>query len=211
MITWLQNSDNLIVIVLGIVCTLLLAIALLIRTLRANTLAIRSCNRQASLAFASDVYSSIVEDPLLSGIFRSGLNDFKALNEAEKIRMHYFLHNILMLFRDSYNAHQEKVIDEEEYESNKAAVLAVLRMPGGRTWWLDAQNAYPPALKAELDLSSDVRYALGDIFPYFIVDGEELERAANDEAFIAQLGKRQKTDWRQGRVRRRARQNLISR
>ena len=211
MIAWLQNTDNSLLIALALVSALLMAVVCLISVLRSNTKAVRSCNRQASLAFAADVYASIIEDPLLCSIFRSGLNDIESLTEPEKIRMHYFLHNTLLLFRDSYNAYQEKVINEEEYESNRAALMAVLRMPGGKAWWLDAQNAYPQDIKAELDLRSDVCYSLGDIFPYFIIGSEELAHAANDEAFIDQFDKPKKIDWRQGRVRRRARQNFTSR
>ncbi|MEM8500416.1 MAG: hypothetical protein AAF542_20540 [Pseudomonadota bacterium] len=138
-----------------------------------NTRAVRSGNRQACLAFASKVYSELAADKHLAKLFRRGLNDFAALSVEDKVRLHYFLQSIVTLFRDSMNAYNEEVISKEEYESNRASTMAVLCMPGGKVWWQDAQNAYPQEIREALNLQGDISYALGDIYPYFLLSEDE--------------------------------------
>lgn len=138
-----------------------------------NTRAVRSGNRQACLAFASKVYSELAADKQLAKLFRKGLNDFASLAVEDKVRLHYFLQSIVTLFRDAMNAYNEEVISKEEYESNRASTMAVLCMPGGKVWWQDAQNAYPQEIREALNLQGDTSYALGDIYPYFLLDEDE--------------------------------------
>lgn len=220
---------------------LVLAIGVLAWTVYRNTRAVRSCNRQACLAFASEVYGEIATDPKLASLFRRGLNDFKTLSPDDKVRMHYFLQSTVGLFRDSFNAYNEKVISHEEYETNRAAAMAVLQMPGGKVWWRDAQNAYPQELRLELNAKGDLSYALGDIYPYFLLaqdepatqdgalDGSSDANSQDDELAPIKNAMTVKenrfaanedilgtvatpaTDWRRGLARKRARQNFVSR
>ncbi len=210
---------------LGALLTLILAVLHLARRIHQNSRAVRSCNRQACLAFASEVYGEIAGKPQLASLFRRGLNDFYALQPGERVQMHYFLQSVVTLFRDSYNAHNEGVISVDEYESNRAAARAVLRMEGGKTWWQDAQNAYPDAMREALNTEGDLTYALGDIYPYFIMHDDEspeevsntltgfdqTQVAANDISCDKDQTNRPEPDWRRGLVRRRARQNFIAR
>lgn len=220
---------------------LVLAVAVLAWLVYRNTRAVRSCNRQACLAFAGEVYGGIAADPKLTKLFRRGLNNFHTLSSDDQVRMHYFLQSTVGLFRDSMNAYNEKVISYEEYESNRAAAMAVLQMPGGKVWWQDAQNAYPQELRLELNAKGDLSYALGDIYPYFLlaedehatqdeqpVSDQDSEQGATEVASInnAMTVKENRfaanednqssagspaTDWRRGLARKRARQNFISR
>ncbi len=152
---------------------MIMAVTFLGARMHQNTRAVRSGNRQACLAFASTIYSKVAADKQLAKLFRTGLNDFNALPVEDKIRLHYFLQSIVTLFRDSLNAFNEEVISREEYESNRASTMAVLCMPGGKVWWQDAQNAYPQEIREALNLQGDISYALGDIYPYFLMPDEE--------------------------------------
>lgn len=163
-------------IILAVALTMILAIYYLAKQVSVNSRAVRSCNRQASLAFASEVYAEVANDGELATLFRSGLNDFSSLSENEKVRMHFFLQSVVILFRDNFNAYNEEVISAEEYESNRAATTAVLRMPGGKVWWQDAQNAFATELRHELNTDTDAQYALGDIYPYFLFKEGELHQ-----------------------------------
>ncbi len=161
---------------------MVLAVLFLGARMHQNTRAVRSGNRQACLAFASKVYSELAADKQLATLFRRGLNDFAALSVEDKVRLHYFLQSIVTLFRDATNAYNEEVISKEEYESSRASTMAVLCMPGGRVWWQDAQNAYPQEIREALNLQGDISYALGDIYPYFLLaEDEELEQIREDE------------------------------
>lgn len=214
-------------ITIALALTLTVAIAYLAAQVRQNSRAVRSGNRQACLAFACDVYSEVAKDAQLAALFRSGLNDFSALNSNEKVRLHMFLQSMVILFQDSLNAYNENVISIEEYQSNRAAVTAVLRMPGGRVWWQDAQNAFSIELRNELNTESDANYALGDIYPYFLFEAGEKHQATvvqpsvdkepsasatfanaySDAANESIQPKKAVTEvnWRKGLVRRRAR------
>lgn len=167
----LQLTDE---IVLALSVLMICVITHLARRVYQNTRSVRSCNRQACLAFASEVYAQVAADKHLAAVFRSGLNDFNALEASDKVRLHFFLQSVVALFNDSYNAYREKVISESEFETNRAAIMAILCMPGGKVWWQDAQNAYPQKLRDALNSVGDLNYALGDIYPYFLLaDGEE--------------------------------------
>ncbi|MFK8018944.1 MAG: hypothetical protein AB8B86_04175 [Pseudomonadales bacterium] len=222
-------------IILAVALTMILAICYLAKQVSVNSRAVRSCNRQASLAFASEVYAEVANDGELATLFRSGLNDFSSLSANEKVRMHFFLQSVVILFRDSFNAYNEEVISAEEYESNRAATTAVLRMPGGKVWWQDAQNAFATELRHELNTDTDAQYALGDIYPYFLFEEGELHQPENAAASInSEGGSRIKgnsptaaneelsesgvvafnivePNWRKGLARRRTRQNFIDR
>ncbi len=167
---------------------MVLAVLFLGVRMHQNTRAVRSGNRQACLAFASKVYSELAADKQLAKLFRRGLNDFAVLPVEEKVRLHYFLQSIVTLFRDSMNAYNEEVISKEEYESNRASTMAVLCMPGGKVWWQDAQNAYPQEIREALNLQGDISYALGDIYPYFLLSEDEdvadEEMQGDEESFI---------------------------
>ncbi|MFK7733600.1 MAG: hypothetical protein AB8B48_18415 [Pseudomonadales bacterium] len=169
---------------------MVLAILFLGVRMHQNTRAVRSGNRQACLTFTSKVYSELAADKQLAKLFRKGLNDFAALSVEDKVRLHYYLQSIVTLFRDAVNAYNEEVISKEEYESNRASTMAVLCMPGGKVWWQDAQNAYPQEIREALNLQGDTSYALGDIYPYFLIaDDEEVieEKVLEDgELFISE-------------------------
>lgn len=208
------QSTDLVLLIAGLFTLALLVLGVRIA---ANTRAVRDGIHQANLALLSDLYFEIAGDPELAALFRRGLNDFANLTPDEKLRMHYLLQATVMTFRGTYDAYRSRQLSTEDYLAGRATILAVLRMPGGKVWWQDGQNAYPHSLREELSPKSDAPYSLADIFPYFTITGNELEtapelansaanRPAANEERVAERTKGQ-YDWRRGHARRRIRTN----
>ncbi len=68
-------------------------------------------------------------------IFRTGMLDFQALNADERVILDGVLLDLVLVFKDIFEAHERGFMDAATYMAWKSFIGTNMGMPGARSWW----------------------------------------------------------------------------
>ena len=108
-------------------------------------------NLQAALTRWVDVQRACAETTEAAEFFRSALNDYDTLPQAEKLRFNNLMLRIFASFHAILALYQRKLLDEESFGTVENAIVGFLKCPGALAWYNEIRFSYPGSLVSHLD------------------------------------------------------------
>lgn len=97
----------------------------------------------ASVNDALPFFQWQIQDQEFAKIYRDGLLDFESLSPEDRIRFSQAFYYLLLAFKDVSEANSRGLMDDPTYEAWKEFIGRMLKMPGGKLWWSEAQADFP--------------------------------------------------------------------
>jgi hypothetical protein len=149
---------------LGAIAVFISIVYLAIQIRQQGRLAI-SQSHGSSVSGIQPFWNWLASDPEFARIYRSGLRDWDAIDEIERLRLNAALMHMVLVFKDVHEAFDHRLIDPPTYRSWVGFVAAHLRMPGGAVWWGDMKKIYIPSIVAVLDEAIPTSRRVDEILP----------------------------------------------
>ena len=133
---------------LGVIATL----AYLALQIRQNTLAMRSAAVNATITALREPRQAIFESEEMTSIFFAGNNNPNALDEVSQLRYRLVMQNIVDAMLEVYSQTLSTNFSPETWFTQGVTLVErILNTNGGRWFWKNYANTYPPSFCAEVD------------------------------------------------------------
>ncbi len=102
--------------------------------IRQNTRITRASNSREYLTGSSQLGQMLV-DPETASLYLRGLDDFEGLSAEDQVRFTGLMSQEWNRANQTQHLHQQGLIDDRLFESQRHALAVFLGNPGGRQWW----------------------------------------------------------------------------
>ncbi len=103
--------------------------------IRQNTQTVRASAYQSILAVSVQARLMVAQDPLLCRRMLEGLRDSEKLTDEEKAQLRQTISAMLRLFENVFFQYRRSMVEEQIWESWRAAMIAMFSRPDVQEWW----------------------------------------------------------------------------
>ena len=121
--------------------------------IKKGTEAARTSTYQSVVSDFATLNGTMAADPELSILFVNGMEDFDALDSAEKARISQVFFAVFHFFENMFYQYRKGYLEDEVWLGWKRLMLTYYARPGFQTWWSLRRDVFSESFAAFLESS----------------------------------------------------------
>ena len=119
--------------------------------IKQNTAALKLSTARDTTADLADINLMPAEHAEFAELFLRGVQDYEALDGAEKLRLFGYFHKFCRTYENVHYQYMHNALEGDLYQGITNQFMALMSMPGARVYWQQRKSWYNPGFQAYVD------------------------------------------------------------
>ncbi len=145
----------------------------------------RANAQQELMRGLNTLYDYLATHPDAVDSIRVCFQDYDGAPSDQQVHFGYLVHRGVNMAQQAHHLREDKLIEQELYESALGVAVAYLNTPGGRQHWQTIRLLYDGKIRAVLDeaqASEQDGPMIWDVYPFFAPDAKALPSPDSEKA-----------------------------